>query len=157
MSGGACLERPAATACDGFTLIEMLVTLAILALAATLGSRSIVLAEGTRQPGRIAGSIAAEIDRLRAEAIRTGQTVRLVYDPEAGRFLSSRPGAAPIPAEALQVSVTVPASGRGAPGEIRLLPDGSASGGRIALLGRRAGAVVTVAPLTGRVRWEPQP
>lgn len=158
MSDGASLERRAA--CDGFTLIEMLVTLAILAIAVTLGTRSVVLAEATRQPGRIAGRVAAEIDRLRAEALRTGQTSHLVYDPEAGRFLSSRPGAAPISAEALQVSVDVPPSGRGAPGEIRLLPDGSASGGRILLLAQRAGtgagAVVIVAPLTGRVRWEPQ-
>ncbi|GJE67022.1 hypothetical protein LNAOJCKE_4246 [Methylorubrum aminovorans] len=145
--------------CDGFTLIEMLVTLAILAAAVALGTRSVVLGETARQPGRIADRVAAEIDRLRAEALRTGRTGRLVYDAEASRFLSSRPGAAPIPAESLHVSVAVPPSSWGAPGEIRLLPDGSASGGRIVLAapGAGFGATVTVAPLTGRVRREPQP
>ncbi len=153
MSEGASPERSAGGA-DGFTLIEMLVTLAILALAVTFGARSIVVAQSARQPARVAAILAAELDRLRAEALRSGTTGRLAYDPDVGRFLSSRPGAPPIPAEALQVAVEVPPSGRPVPDEIRLLPDGSASGGRILLQAPRGGATVTVAPLTGRVRWE---
>lgn len=132
----------------GFTLVEMLVTLAVLALALTLASRSLGGIAAGQRPARLSGAIAGEIGLLRAEALRTGRSASLVFDAAGGRFLSSRPGAAPIPAP---LHVTVEAAGR-EPGEIRLLPDGSSTGGRIVLRDAAARSVVSVSALTGRVR-----
>ncbi len=136
----------------GFTLVEMLVTLAVLALALTLASRSLGGMPAGQRPARLSGALAAEIGLLRAEALRTGRSASLVFDAAGGRFLSSRPGATPI---AAPVHVTVEAAGReqdAQPGEIRLLPDGSSTGGRIVLRDAAARSVVSVSALTGRVR-----
>ncbi|GAB6841547.1 hypothetical protein JCM2811A_05480 [Methylorubrum rhodinum] len=136
---------------DGFSLIELLVVLAILSLAVTAGSHTLLGATQDRRAAQAADALAAEIGRLRAEALRSGTRGRLVYDPEAARFLSSRPGAAAIATAGLRVSLETPPSDRPVPGEIRLLPDGGSTGGRIVLAGRNSGVVLTLAPLTGRV------
>ncbi|GJD79496.1 prepilin-type N-terminal cleavage/methylation domain-containing protein [Methylobacterium gregans] len=140
--------RPGAGGTAGFTLVEMLVTLAVLALALTLASRSLGGMPAGQRPARLSGAIAAEIGLLRAEALRTGRSASLVFDAAGGRFLSSRPGAGPI---AAPLHVTVEAAG-GEPGEIRLLPDGSSTGGRIVLRDAAAQSIVSVSALTGRVR-----
>lgn len=136
---------------DGFTLVEMLVTLAVLSLALTLAVRSMGGMHAGRRPVHLSGLIAAEIGLIRADALRSGRGGRLVFDPASGRFLSSRTGAAPIAAP-LGVAVETGDSAGAAPGEIRFLPDGSSSGGRIVLQNAAARLVLTVSALTGRVR-----
>ena len=132
----------------GFTLVEMLVTLVIVGLAVAVASHSAGSGAG-RRADRLAAALGAEIGLLRAQALRTGETARLVLDPETGRFLSSRPGAAPIATAPLAVLVEA-----GTPGEIRLLADGSSSGGRILLGSPGAGVVLSVGALTARVHRE---
>ena len=156
MPGGArpAMGKRETGAADGFTLVELLVALAILSLAVTAGSHTLLGATTDRRVAQAADAVSAEIDRLRAEALRSGGSGRLVYEPEAARFLSSRPGAGPIAVAGLRASLETPSSERPAPGEIRILPDGGSTGGRIVLASRSASVVLTVAPFTGRVRRE---
>ncbi|MBX9873997.1 MAG: GspH/FimT family pseudopilin [Thermoleophilia bacterium] len=136
---------------DGFSLVEMLVVLAILGLAAAASGPALDALVPARRLERIAETLQAEIGLLRGEALRTGRTARLVLDGPNNRFFSSRPGAAPIPVAAV-LRVDVPRSRWGGPGEIRFLADGSTSGGRINLTSRRASRVLVVSPFTGLVQ-----
>jgi type II secretion system protein H len=136
----------------GLSLVEMLVVLAVLALAAGLGGpvlRSLL-------PGRAldaaADSLARELALLRAEAVRTGQRTSLVFDPAGARFLSSRPASHPLAVAPLRASVEIPAESRAGPGEIRFLPGGGATGGRIVLAGSAGARALTVSRITGAVR-----
>lgn len=136
---------------DGFSLVEMLVVLALLGLAAAGAGPALDALVPARRLDRAAETLRTEIDLLRGEALRTGRTGRLVLDGPANRFLSSRPGAVPIPVAAV-LRVDVPRTRWGGPGEIRFLADGSASGGRIDLASGTARRVLTVSPLTSLVR-----
>ncbi len=77
----------------GFSLVEMLVVLAIVALAAGLGIPSIRNIVPSQRLSSTAERVASEIALLRTEAQRTGHVTRLVFDGETNRFVSSRPGA----------------------------------------------------------------
>ncbi|MCJ2070453.1 prepilin-type N-terminal cleavage/methylation domain-containing protein [Methylobacterium sp. J-030] len=134
----------------GFTLVEMLVTLAIIGLAAGLAAQFAGGFDAGRRAGRLSGMIAAAIGLLHAEALRSGRTTRLAFEPESGRFLSSRAGAAPIPTAPLPIRVETAGAEAGLPPEIRFLPDGGSSGGRI-LIGPPGGAILSVGTLTARV------
>lgn len=130
----------------GFTLVEMLVTLVILGLAAAVATQFAGSGTG-RRADRIAATLGAEMALLRVQALRSGETAHLVFEPDSGRFLSSRPGAVPIATAPLPVVVQVEEAATATPGEIRFLPDGGSSGGRIVIGGR----VLTVGMLLGRV------
>lgn len=134
----------------GFTLVEMLVALAIVGLAASVAVQFTGSGSG-RRVGRITASLSAEIGLLRAQALRSGQTARLVFDSETGRFLSSRIGAAPISTAPLPVLVET-GDASGTTSEIRFLPDGGASGGRIVIGSPRDQQVLSVSRLIARVR-----
>lgn len=150
MPAGRSNRSAAATA--GFTLVEMLVTLAILGLAAGVAVQFAGGFGAGRRAQRLSEVLAGEIGLLRAEALRSGLTARLTFDPESGRFLSSRSGAGPIPTAPLPVRIVTAEAG--APAEIRFLPDGGSSGGRI-ILGPPGGVVLTVGTLTAHVSREP--
>lgn len=143
----------------GFTLVEMLVTMAILGLAAGVAFQSLGPGALDRRTLLVSETVAAEIGRLRAEAIRTGRAGRLAFEPQGRLFVSSRPGAPPIPVGGLAVAVAVEPGpvGRPVPGEVRLLPDGSSTGGRILLAGGGTRRALAISALTGRVRREDGP
>ena len=134
----------------GFSLVEMLVVLAILGLAAASAGPALDAVLPARRLERAAETLRAEIDLLRGEALRTGRTTRLALDGPANRFVSSRPGVPAIPVAAA-LRVDVPRARHAIPGEIRFLPDGSASGGRIVLTRASASHVLVVSALTGLV------
>ncbi|AWN54785.1 prepilin-type N-terminal cleavage/methylation domain-containing protein [Methylobacterium sp. 17Sr1-1] len=141
----------------GFTLVEMLVTMAIMGLAAGVAFQSLGPGALDRRTLLVSETVAAEIGRLRAEAIRTGRAGRLAFEPQARLFTSSRPGAPPIPVGGLAVAVEPGPVGRPVPGEVRLMPDGSSTGGRILLAGGGTRRALSVSALTGRVRREDGP
>lgn len=141
-------DHPAA----GLSLVEMLVVLVVLALAAGLGGPALRTLIPRQRLDAAAEALAHELSLLRAEAVRTGHRTSLVFDPENGRFLSSRRTARPMNLTPLAASVETPPESRSAPGEIRFLPGGGATGGRIVLVGTAGERVLTVSRVTGAVR-----
>ncbi|WP_232628502.1 GspH/FimT family pseudopilin [Methylobacterium sp. Leaf118] len=135
----------------GFSLVEMLVVLAILGVVAGVAAPAI----GHLVPGRrldlTAATLAGELTRLRAQARRSGAPTSLTFVPERRHFMSTRPGAAPIGAGPVAVEVLRGEASRAGPGEIRFLADGSSTGGAIRLSGSGGHRTLTVSSLTGRV------
>lgn len=127
----------------GFTLVAMLVVLAISGPAAGLAAQFAGGFDAGRRAKRLSGVIAAEIGLLRAEVLRSGRTTRLALEPETGRFLSSWADAAPIPTAPIPVRVAGAGAEAGLSPEIRFLPDGGSSGGRITI-GGHGGTSLTV-------------
>lgn len=136
----------------GFSLVEMLVVLAILALAAGISLPSIRGIVPTYRLNAAAEAVAGEITLLRTEAVRTGRATRLVFDPETSRFVSSRRGAPALSMAGWHVLVEGGTGSRAGPGEIRFLPDGGGSGGRITLTGSAGSRILTVSRATGAIR-----
>jgi general secretion pathway protein H len=142
----------AGEASAGFTLIELLVVLAILALA--LGIAVPFLRGGTGpRLETLAQEIAAELRAVRGAAILANREAVLIVDPEA-RSLRRGPEAAPetLPRD-VALAVTAARSETTEEGAgIRFFPDGSSTGGTVALErdGRRI--EVRVDWLSGRVK-----
>jgi len=165
------LRTSTAGAERGFTLLELVVTLAVIALGATLvlprlgDARGLALAAAAR---RLADTVAYGRDR----AILGGRPMRLVLDLDRGRWELGTPGRDPatvvpdasptgrggvLPAGVRLAAVTAggtPAASGGI-AALDLEPDGDALPARIDLAdgsGRRAGVVVP--PAGGRPRVE---
>ncbi len=136
---------------EGFTLIEILVVLAILGV--TIGlvvGRFSVRSRGLETRGA-AAAIAQSLRAARAQAIATDHDVSVVFDPLRHAFAAD---ASPVQTLApdLAVAVLPPAlAGRGDARIIRFSADGSATGGQVLLgIGRRR-IGITVEWLTGKV------
>lgn len=132
------MSRPRAA---GFTLLEMLVVLAVLALAIAL-----VAGAGGPRPEAVARAaadhVAAALRTARGRAILEDRTVTVALDA-AGHALRVGDDAP------LRLPPALALSG---PAVIRFAPDGSSSGGRIVLTGGTRQMAVSVDWLTGRVR-----
>ncbi len=135
----------------GFTLIEVLVVLAILGAAAGL-----IMARGGGRSGGLelraaAATVQQSLQFARGRAIAQNRPVRVVFDTAASRLQidGSRPQALP-PAIALTVTATADQSA-GAVASIQFMPDGSASGGTVLLAWQGRTMLVAVSWLTGRV------
>ena len=136
----------------GFTLIEILITLTILGLAA-------VLIVGYRPPWSTslglrgtAAELAAGLRFARSEAILRNQPVAFELDLPGHRY---RVGAGPVrglPARLRLALLTVTGEQRDATtGDIRFNPDGSSTGGRITIADGPHTIAVGVDWITGRV------
>ncbi|RXR01386.1 type II secretion system protein XpsH [Pseudoxanthomonas composti] len=141
----------------GVTLLEMLLVVALLAIAAALAG--MVLSGGMRGMQLRAASqdIAAQLRYTRARAIASGEPQRFTIEPRAHRWTGAEGRRGEIPA-ALSVAFTGAreAAGAAAPadaqGAILFFPDGASTGGRIELLSGDAGWRVDVGWLMGDVR-----
>ena len=142
----------------GFTLIEMIVVIAIMSLALVLiGVRGAPVSPTTHARAA-AEEIAGTLRRARSEA--------LVQNAEVPFTLSLSPAAFAVGKGARQ---TLPADVRlalfthqdevvsGAEGRIRFFPDGSSSGGRISLSGGERVWWVRIDWLSGRVTLAEKP
>jgi len=121
----------------GFTLLEMLVTLAIMALVAGIGFPVLSGAIAARALSDGTGDAVAALTAARAQARAQGATVTVALGTD-GRTL----GRVVLPAG---VAVTWP--GRG----ITFYGDGSADGGVVSLADARGRVRIMVAPATGRI------
>jgi general secretion pathway protein H len=136
----------------GFSLVEMLVVLAILGLAVGIGAPSLGGIVPSRRLNAAAEAIVGEIALLRIEAQRTGRAMSLAFDEETRRFVSARPGAPVLAMPEWRVLVETGTSARVAPREIRFLPDGGSTGARITLSGSGGTRILVVGRATGAVR-----
>lgn len=147
----------AATAEDGFTLIELMVTLAILAAVVGLamprfgGSMSHASLHSTVQ------QIAAELRATRSAAMASNDEKTLSIDVQAHSYRSDvNTDLRPIPAE---VSIDVSGSGVATLGQstklLRFLPDGSGGPGTLRFVDDGRAATLTIDWLTGstHVAW----
>ena len=136
----------------GFTLIEILVTLAILAFA-------VVLVVGYKPPWSrtlglrgAAAQIASGLRTARSEAIVQNRPTSFEVDLKTHRFQIGSGPIRQLPPGLSLVLLTITGEERDAQaGGIRFNPDGSSSGGRISVADGRRTIAVGVDWLTGRV------
>ena len=135
----------------GFTLIEMLAVIVLIAIAVTVGAVSL--------RGRTRGQLDASAQRLaaglrdtRTRAMATGKPQSFTIDLRAHAWAA--PGRDPLalPADAaVRVTSAGEETDQAGIARIRYFPDGSSSGGNIVLSDRRRNARVDVDWLTGAV------
>jgi len=147
MTGG---PRGGGTA--GFSLVEMLVVLVVLGLVASFGMPALRNLVPSQRLNAAAEAIAGEVALLRTEAQRTGRVTSLVFDTEANRFFSSRPGAPALPMAGWRVLMEPGKTSHVAPMEIRFLPDGGSTGARITVTGPGGTRTLVVGRATGAIR-----
>ena len=141
----------------GFTLLEMLVVLAIIAAASLLAMAAFNGGMRGMQLRSSARDIAAQLRFARAVAISTGEPQDVVIDPKARSWRGAKGRSGSLPGEgevvftgagAAQFADAADAEGKGV---VRFFPDGAATGGRVRLLANGAGWDVDVRWLTGEV------
>ena len=142
----------AANTAGGFTLIEILVVVAVMAFALVLivgykplWSRGFAIEQ-------VAEELAGQLRLVRSEAIVENRAVALQIDLAAHRYRAGAAVAHPLPAALKIALLTVAGEHRGSTlGGIRFNPDGSSTGGRIVLGNGKRKVAVGVDWLTGRV------
>ena len=145
-------SRPDLERCAGFTLIEVIVTLAILGLA-------LVLVAGYKPPWSsglglkgTASELASGLRLARSEAIASNRPVAFDLDVTDHLYRVGAGATRRLPANLSIELLTIIGENRGARvGDIRFNPDGSSTGGRISLADGKQHVAVGVDWLTGRV------
>ncbi|HEX3521521.1 MAG TPA: GspH/FimT family pseudopilin [Stellaceae bacterium] len=138
--------------CAGFTLIEVIVTLAILGLV-------LVIVAGYKPPWSsglglkgTASELASGLRLARSEAIAGNRPVAFDLDVTGHLYRVGAGATRRLPANLSIELLTITGENRGARvGDIRFNPDGSSSGGRISLADGKQRVAVGVDWLTGRV------
>lgn len=125
----------------GFTLLEMLVVLAVLGLAAALVMSRPLGASPATQARTAAQRVAAALRGARGRAILADATVTVALDAPGHRLRLSDAAPLGLPRAVALTGTPV----------IRFAPDGSSSGGTIVLGGGGVRQGVAVDWLTGRV------
>ncbi|MEA1832116.1 prepilin-type N-terminal cleavage/methylation domain-containing protein [Methylobacterium durans] len=145
--------RPAHRCADasGFSLVEMLVVLAILALAASLSAPVLSRVASDRGIESLGERLAEHLALTRAAAIRGNAVLSLAFDPRAPAFRGGTGAPLTVP-PGVAVDFRAHPSARAGEMAVLFLPDGRSSGGTFRL--ERAGAVreIAVERLTGSVR-----
>lgn len=145
--------RPCASGrAPGFTLLEVLVVLVIVAMATTLAA---MVFSGGLDGMRLRSSskeIAAQLRYTRTQAIATGQPQRFTIDPHGRRWQAAgnRHGRIPqsLGVDFIGAREVQPRAGEGG---IVFFPDGASTGGRVQLSVKRAAWRIDVSWLTGEV------
>src|SRR6202035_4983098 len=137
----------------GFTLIEVIVTLAILGLA-------LALISGSKPPWSsglgvrgTAAQLAGGLRRPRSEAILRNHPIAFELDLAANRFRIGAGAVRQLPPRLSIALLTIVGERRDrTAGDIRFNPDGSSTGGRITIADGTRAMSVGVDWLSGRVR-----
>jgi len=137
----------------GVSLLEMLLVLALIALASALAAMALTGGLDGMRMRSSAKEIAAQMRYTRALAISTGKPQRFAIDPAGHRWQAPnrKPGRI---AESLGVRFTGAreAQARAGEGGILFFPDGASTGGRVQLQAKRAAWRIDVGWLTGQVK-----
>jgi prepilin-type N-terminal cleavage/methylation domain-containing protein len=134
----------------GFTLVELVVTLFVLALAVGVAAPSIARGVDTVRTRAEAGGVATFLRAAREKAITHNQAYEVRVRPAEG-LVELRTGDAVSATKRLAAGVRVTADPPSAR-TITFLPQGLTSGGRLRVeMPGRQGYLITVNALTGRV------
>ena len=137
----------------GFTLIEMLVTLGIIALLVAVAAPRIGMGSTTARAQGAAEEVAAQLRSTRASAMASGRPTDFIVDVARGTFASqgSRREIA-VPDEIHLALFTADGAITGkSTGAIRFYPDGGSTGGGVAVQSGPLHFTVAVDWLTGSV------
>jgi general secretion pathway protein H len=136
----------------GFTLIEMMVCLAILAVVLTLLPPLLGRTRDNAALAEAARTLAAALRETRDEAITTGRDTSLAIDLASGTFRDGSGKVQSLPPGIRLSLVTTTQERLGErSGAIRFFPDGSSTGGGISLAHDDRRDDVLVDWLTGRI------
>ena len=136
----------------GYTLLELIVVLAIISLLLGLFSTSMTRHSSLSSPKLIGKLIETDLEQARATAMSTGKPVDVLFDAERHIWRTGAGAERRWPDDVNVDLRTVSfATTAGKMNGIRFLPEGSSTGGEIAL--RRESQVVSVKVdwLTGRI------
>ena len=146
-------QKVSATLQGGFTIIELLVVMVIMALAYTLASPMISSGVSGAELKASARQIAAGLRKARSDAISRRQESVLTLDLATRQFQLT--GDARVyrlpPSVAVKVFTAQSELVGGTAGAIRFFPDGGSTGGRITLSANARNYDVDINWLTGQV------
>jgi general secretion pathway protein H len=136
----------------GFTLLEIILVMVIIAVASVLAAAAMGGGFRGMQLGASARQVASNLRFTRAQAIATGQVQRFEIDPHAHAWRAPKARHGDIPAK-LGIAFIGAREVQARPGigAIAFFPDGASTGGRITLTSGKASWTVDVAWLTGQV------
>ena len=137
---------------SGFSLIEMLAALAVVALATTLVMPLALRPSDALRLDAAAQDVVAALRLTRAAAIAHNADAALTIDVERGTFESPAVPIRSLPADlTVKLRIAEPERGR-SQGGFRFFPDGSSTGGDMVLALRGKEAKICVAWLSGIAR-----
>jgi len=138
----------------GFTLLELLVVLAVVALIAAVVVPAIGTGSSSQPARRAAWDVAAALRTARADAIRrNGESVLTLDVDERTYSVGDDETARPLPEDVTYTVLTAEGERKNeSRASIRFFADGSSTGGRVTMKDRVSEYVVGVEWLTGRVR-----
>ncbi|MFN7055076.1 GspH/FimT family pseudopilin [Hyphomonas sp.] len=140
--------RPATTREAGFSLMELMVALTILALAMSVVSMALIRPNPGMELRRTASDVTSLFREARIRAQEENRMVRVAFLPEERRFEIAGDEALILP-ERIEASLL--SSAAAGPSAVLFLPDGSSTGGRVTLTGAGVSEDVTVDWLTSRI------
>jgi len=147
------LERVNPRAAAGFTMLELMVVLVVMALVYAIAMPKISAGMPSTELKGAARQLAAGLRKARSEAVTQKQEAALTLDVEQHRFdVSGDKRTYALPAK-LEISLFTAQSEmlRDKVGSIRFFPDGSSTGGRITVGFGERKYHVNVDWLTGQV------
>jgi general secretion pathway protein H len=137
----------------GFTLLELIVVLAILALATALIAPMLGGGKDKADFKMAVRDIAASLRETRSIAMTSDRSQALVIDVDRGLFRAAGSGRAHAVAPSIRLLLLTVAQERveRGIGNIRFFPDGSSTGGRLTLTQGNRRSDVLVDWLSGRI------
>ena len=143
-----------ATSRDGFTLIEMIVVLIVVAIIAGLTAPALMRLGETSEDTSDAAPLAALLRGARREAIERGATVTVVLDPEEARYradTSSPRGAGLLKQGQLSLGDGVVLESDSLRVRFTFRPDGSVLGDTLTIRGRWESSRLSIDQWTGAI------
>jgi general secretion pathway protein H len=136
----------------GFTLIEMMVVMAIMALAMTVVPAIVSGLDGTRLRAAT-DDLVARLREARNQALRTQTPVDVIFDLRQRSYMTTyQPGTQYLPQVVDRVALAPPTLvDPNGIARLRFQSDGSATSARISLWRRSGSSDITVDWITGRI------